>query len=255
MPNIPHTFKDHFSGHAKSYAASRPHYPAELFSYLAGLCRERECAWDCATGNGQAAHALAAHFESVVATDASATQIDAALPHPRIDFRVAPAEHSGLERASFDLITVAQALHWFDVDAFFAEATSVLRPGGVLAYWCYGLCSITPECDEIVRGAYSFVDRYWLPERATVERGYRDIVPPMPTIETPAFRMQLDWTADQMIDYMRTWSASQRYRRATGADPLAGFVEPLRARWGPDARPVRWPLHLSVAPLPDAPLE
>ncbi len=215
------------------------------------MCDRRERAWDCATGNGQAAHALAEHFDAIVATDASAVQIGAARPHPRIDFRVALAERSGFEPKSVDLITVAQALHWFDVDAFFAEAERVLRPRGVLAYWCYGLCSITPECDAVVQGAYAFVDDYWPSERMIVDGGYRDIEPPMHRLETPAFDMQVEWTAERMIAYIRTWSASQRYRRARGTDPLAGFAAALREHWGPGPRVVRWPLYLFVVRAPE----
>ncbi len=244
------SFKDHFSGHAASYAASRPRYPAELFSELAGLCAARECAWDCATGNGQAARSLSAHFERVIATDASAKQIESAEPHTRIEYRVVAAENPGLASASIDLITVAQALHWFDVERFFAATKNVLRPGGILAYWCYGFCSVEQRCEEVIRSLYEFVGDYWPPERVIVENGYRDIEPPLPVIDTGEHHMQVEWSADQMIDYMQTWSACQRYRSATGKDPLDGFAQALKGHWGPGSRIVRWPLRLTVGRAP-----
>ena len=244
------TFKDHFSGHAASYAASRPRYPAALFSELAGLCASHERAWDCATGNGQAARSLSAHFEQVIATDASAEQIESAEPHARIEYRVVPAEDPGLDAASVDLITVAQALHWFDVERFFAAAENVLRPGGILAYWCYGFCAVDEGCEDVIRSLYEFVGDYWPPERVIVENGYRDIEPPLPTVEMAEHHMQVEWSADQMIDYMQTWSACQRYRRTTGENPLDGFAPTLKDRWGPGSRVVRWPLKLTIGRAP-----
>jgi len=144
-------FKDHFSRHADAYAGHRPDYPAALFDYLATGAGAREVAWDVATGNGQAALALARHFAQVWATDASAEQIRAATPHQRVAYGVAPAETSGLESASVDLITVAQALHWLDLPRFYAEVLRVLRPGGVIAVWCYHLMSVSPEVDRVLR--------------------------------------------------------------------------------------------------------
>lgn len=147
-------FKDHFSGHAGQYARFRPRYPEALFSYLALLAPVREFAWNCATGNGQAAIGLAAHFERVIATDASSQQIESAEPHARVEYRVAPAENSRLPADSIDLVTAAQALHWFDIPAFFAEAQRVLKPGGVTAVWAYNLLRISPEVDALVNRFY-----------------------------------------------------------------------------------------------------
>ena len=243
---VTNTFKDHFSGHATSYAAARPTYPDALFAYLAAACGDTALAWDCATGNGQAARSLASHFSDVIATDASAAQVAAAEACAGVQYRKASAESSGLATASVDLVTVAQALHWFDVHAFFAEASRVLRPNGLLAYWCYGLCEISPECDALIRDAYDFVDAYWPPERAIVERGYVDIEPPGTRLETPEFAMQIDWTAEQMLAYVATWSANQRYAGATGNDPMQRIARRLQTAWGDTARPVRWPLYLTL---------
>ena len=143
-------FKGHFSGHAVEYAKFRPHYPDELFEYLALISPRHELAWDCATGNGPAAVGLARHFDSVIATDASAQQIASAELNDRISYRVAPAEASGIDSASVDLILVAQALHWFDIDRFFTEAKRVLKENGALAISSYNVLEIAPEIDAII---------------------------------------------------------------------------------------------------------
>jgi SAM-dependent methyltransferase len=240
------SFKDHFSGHAGSYAAARPVYPESLFACLATLCTGHDIAWDCATGSGQAARSLAPFFDKVLATDASQEQIASAEAHPKIEFRVATAEDSGLDADSVDLITVAQALHWFDFDAFFAEACRVLKPGGVLAAWSYERTSLPPECKHIIEKAYTETKSYWPPERQLVENHYRDITMPMPEIPVESFEMRLDWTVEQMLAYMRTWSGTQRYQRAKGSDPIALFEQELRQAWGAGKRDVRWPLTLKV---------
>ncbi len=170
-------FQDHYSDVAPSYARYRPRYPRELFKHLAALAPARDLAWDCATGNGQAAAGLAAHFTRVVATDASHAQIANAQPHPGVDYGVAPAEQSGLATDSVDLIAVAQALHWFDTPGFFAEARRVLRAKGVLAAWCYGQMQIAnPEAQRALDIYYAeTVGLYWPPERRRMEAGYRTI--------------------------------------------------------------------------------
>ena len=248
MPSGP-GFKDHFSAQAAGYARHRPHYPADLFAFLAGL-GGRRLAWDCATGNGQAALALAAHFDRIVATDASAAQIDAALPHPRVRYHVATAEQSGLEADSADLVAVGQALHWFDTAAFFVEASRVLVAGGCVAAWCYELCSVTPQCDAVVERLYTDITGpFWPPERRLIETRYAGIDFPGTAVATPAFEMRARWRAGDMLGYLRTWSASQRYQRRHGEDPVALIEDELRAAWGPDARTVRWPLTVRVSRL------
>jgi SAM-dependent methyltransferase len=242
-------FKDHFSGLSSGYAEYRPRYPGELFDFLAGRCVERRLAWDCACGTGQASVSLAGRFEQVLATDASAKQIEAAEPHERVSYRVAEAEHSGLGPESVDLITVAQALHWFDLDAFYREAHRVLRPGGVIAAWCYGLLSIDqPEVDLAMRRFYRMLDPWWPPERALVDAGYRTMPFPFDELPVPSFEMRAGWSLPQLVGYTRTWSAVARYRSDRGEDPVARLEEEVRPAWGgaETVRAVTWPLALRV---------
>ncbi len=248
MPPGP-SFKDHFSTQSAGYARHRPHYPAELFAYLAGLAGRR-LAWDCATGNGQAAIALAGHFERVVATDASQAQIDAAIAHPAVSYRVAKAEASGLEDDSVDLVTVGQALHWFDTPRFFAEASRVLVAGGIVAAWCYELCSVSPACDSAVEHLYTgIVGPFWPKERRLIEERYAGIEFPGIELVPPAFEMKSQWTVDDMLGYLRTWSACQRYRRERGEDPVGLIDDELRRAWGTAPRKVRWPLTARISRL------
>ena len=241
-------FKDHFSGHATAYAAARPGYPDDLFTWLAGKAPARVRAWDCATGNGQAASLLADHFEHVIATDASAEQIANAAPRARIEFRVAPAESPELETHSIDLVTVAQAVHWFDRPRFYGAAREALRQGGLIALWSYGLFTIFPALDELVGYFYSeTIGSYWPPERRLVEERYATLEFPFAEIEPPNFVMRHEWTAEQVLGYLRTWSAVQRYRKARGVDPVSAIQPELIRLWGGiETREVRWPLHMRV---------
>ncbi|MDZ7644982.1 MAG: class I SAM-dependent methyltransferase [Woeseiaceae bacterium] len=243
------SFKDHFSGHAADYRRARPRYPDALFDFLAGAAVRHDLAWDCATGNGQAALSLAGRFARVIATDASEQQVAMAERVPGVEYRTATAEDSGLDDASVDLVTVAQALHWFDIEAFDRELRRVVRPGGVVAAWCYGMCSIEPACDRIVHRFYDALAQWWPPERALVERGYRDIDLPGAPLDSPVFSMTADWRADDMLDYVRTWSATQRCARDTGADPVTAIATELAAAWRNETRRVFWPLHLKVSRL------
>jgi SAM-dependent methyltransferase len=238
-------FRDHFSSAAPDYRTYRPRYPASLFEALAAATPHRRLAWDCATGSGQAAVALAGHFDAVAATDASEQQLAAAEPRAGVGYRRARAEASGLPDASVALVTVAQALHWFDRPAFFAEVRRVCSRGGLLAAWCYGLMEIDPSVDPVVHRFYAeTVGPYWPPERGLVESGYRGIDFPFEEIVLPRAHMEALWTLDELCGYLGTWSATLRYRSANGSDPVPLLKEALRPLWGdrPAARQLRWPL-------------
>lgn len=243
------TFKDHFSGHAVAYASARPCYPAALYAWLAAQCVQRRLAWDAGCGNGQAALELAQHFERVVATDPSAPQIAQAAAHPRVAYRVEPAESPTLDDASVDLVTVAQALHWFDIEDFNVSARRVLAPGGVIAVWSYGLSLVEPAVDAVFMRLYDGVlNEFWPPERRLVERGYAGVAFPFDPIPPPPFSMQCEWTLRQFLDYLRTWSATQRYMAEHGDDPVLTMAAEFASAWGDPvrARTVHWPLSLRV---------
>lgn len=244
------SFHDHFSHVASRYADFRPHYPAALFDHLATLVPQSSTVWDCACGNGQATLDLAARFARVIATDASREQIASATAHPKIEYRVAPADQSGLPGRSMGLVTVAQALHWFDFDGFYAEVRRVLASDGVIAVWAYGVNRMEgAEVDQLVQEFYrQTVGPYWPPERKLVEAGYRAIPFPFTEITPPAFRMEARWTLEQLLGYFGTWSATNRCLKATGRDPIEPLRMALQRVWG-DAhasRLVTWPLTLRV---------
>ncbi len=242
------TFKDHFSVQARSYAAFRPHYPPELFTYLAGLAPARERAWDPATGNGQAARGLAGHFREVLASDASVRQVMAHEPAEGVRFWVARAEAGALPARSVDLILVAQALHWLDHEAFWAEVRRVARDGAVVAASYYTLCRVAPEVDRWIDGDYrERIEAYWPPERRLLDSGFRTIPFPFSELDAPGFELTADWTRAELLGYLGTWSATMRYRRAVGRDPLPALDARLTPVW-PDGevRRVRWPLGLRL---------
>jgi ubiquinone/menaquinone biosynthesis C-methylase UbiE len=250
------TEKDHFSGHAACYQQFRPNYPAALFEYLASLCHAHDLAWDCATGNGQAAVPLAPYFKSVVATDFSAKQIEQAERDAKVRYVVAPADQAPIEDGLADLVTVAQALHWFDLTAFYREVRRVVKPGGILAVWSYEMHHITPEIDAIVRRLYSdIVGPYWPPERKIVEEGYRTLPFPFDELAPPPFEIVHSWNLEHVLGYFGSWSSTQRYRKQVGEDPLALIADDLKAAWGdPErARDIVWPLNLRVGRIRTAP--
>jgi SAM-dependent methyltransferase len=243
------TFKDHFSKQAADYAKFRPRYPCELFEYLGSVAPSRALAWDCATGNGQAAVELAEVFDRVIATDASEKQISNAQPHGRVAYRVAPAERSGIKGGTVDLIMVAQALHWFDLPRFYEEVPRVLKSNGVFAASAYKFFHITPEIDRLVNHRYydKVVGPFWPPERTLVEK-FEELPFPFSEIQTPSFEMIAQWNLEHLVGYLRSWSATQRFIAAKGADPLEQISDELRTVWGnpQQARSAIWPLTLRV---------
>jgi SAM-dependent methyltransferase len=241
-------FKDHFSKQAARYAKFRPRYPEKLFEYLGSIAPSRQLAWDCGTGNGQAAIGMAAIFDRVIATDASEKQIANAQENERVVYRVATAEESGLESATIDVVTVTQAVHWFDLDRFYAEAVRVLKPNGIIALSAYLFAQIKPEIDQVVSRYYhDVVGPFWAPERKMVEN-FSDIPFPFQKIDPPKFEMKAQWNLDHLIGYLGTWSATQLFIQARGTDPIDQIIEELRTAWGDpnQIRRVVWPLTLHV---------
>jgi len=245
-----------FTTVAREYANFRPGYPPELFAWLARVSPSLDAVWDCGCGSGQASTALAGHFAAVHATDAAAEQIAAARPHPRVRYSIAPAEHSGLADGCVDLVTVAQALHWFDVDAFYAEARRVARPGALLVVWNYPRPKFLDAGLE--RRFLDFyrdvVGPYWPPERRHIEANYSTLPFPFEPVEAPPFGLNLEWKLEQVIGYVSSWSATTRYRKAMGEDPVPMLAESLGAVW-PGAGvsvPLRMPLGLRAGRLRSA---
>jgi SAM-dependent methyltransferase len=241
------SFLDHFSGHARQYAEFRPTYPVELFQWLSRLAPGRDLAWDCATGNGQAAVPLAEFFERVEATDASAEQIVNATPHPKVRYRVAPAESSGLESACADLVTIAQALHWMPFEAFFSEVNRVLRPGGVFAAWGYNFVQCKTELDAIlVEHLYQPIASHWPPERRWVDDRYRTIPFPFEELMPPEFTIHVRWDAGHLLGYLSTWSGTRRWIQEEGPSGWDRLEAQVRARWPSGEREFEIPLDLRV---------
>lgn len=242
------TGSDYFSFQAAEYAQFRPRYPAKLFDWLRSQVEVAELAWDCACGSGQATDELAMRFKQVVATDVSQKQLDHAPPIPNVEYRLVPAENSRLAVESVDLITVAQALHWFDLTKFWHEANRVLKPGGVLAAWSYGIFRIEDQTiTDICMGYYAGVlKQYWPPERRIVEAGYGSLELPFAEIVPPQFEMTVDWSLRQLLGYFASWSATAKYRITNGRDPLKELEQRLRKVWPHDTRRIEWPLSVRV---------
>ncbi len=241
-------FKDHFSRQSAAYSRHRPGYPPELIDFVAASTPDHDLAIDCATGNGQAALQLATRFELVLAIDGSQSQIAQARQHERVRYTAATAESLPVVGARATLVAAAQAVHWFDFARFYAECRRVLRPRGVVAVWTYELFRADGAPDAIVDDFYAHaVGDYWPPERRYVEHGYRTL--PFPFVEErcPAFELVTEWSLDDVLGYLGSWSAVQRYKDAKGQDPLPALRERLDAAWGRDAtRRLRWPIHLRL---------
>jgi SAM-dependent methyltransferase len=243
------TFRDLFSRQSETYATARPTYPDALYEFLASVAPSRRMAWDCGTGNGQAAQDLARWFDRVVATDASVAQIRNAVAVKNVEYRVADAASSGLAARSVDLVTVAQALHWFDVDNFYKEVRRVTVPGGIIAVWSYG----SPDAGEDVQSALrSFeketVGRYWDSRRRWVDEGYRNIPFPFTELAVPPLALRMTWTLSQLGGYLRSWSAVAKFVVERGHDPVAPLLEQIEKHWGSSdgTRVVTWPLAIRV---------
>ena len=245
-------FKDYFSKQAAEYTQYRPHYPAALFEYLASLVASRKSAWDCATGNGQAALGLTQFFERIIATDASEEQIRNATKHDKITYAVAPAEKTAIVSNSLDLIVIAQALHWFDLDKFYTDVRRVLRSGGVIAAWSYSLLRISPAIDNHIDKFYAdIVGPFWPPERKLVDDRYRSIPFPFEEFSAPQFSMEATWSLEHLVGYLGTWSSVLKFKKKHRTDPIEIVIEALRRAWGRPGheKRIHWPVNMRVGKL------
>ncbi len=244
---------DPFSRGTDAYREFRPHYPAELFDWLAEAAPARGLAWDCAAGSGQATAGLAARFVRVLASDRSVGQLSEAPPRQNVQALAALAEAAPLASGTVHLVTVAQALHWFDTERFYAEVRRVAAPGALVAVWCYDLLRFDPVLDRRIDHLYhDEVGEYWPAERRLLEAGYRTLPFPFSELAAPPFEMTAPWRLAHLLGYLSTWSAAKRYRAATGEDPIARAAPDLTALWGDPARERRasWALSLRVGRLP-----
>jgi SAM-dependent methyltransferase len=238
--------KDRFSSYARQYAAFRPTYPGELYDFIFKHLNHFTAAWDAGTGNGQVARELARKFTSVMATDISPQQLKNAYQADNIFYSLA-SEKTPFPDNTFDLITVAQAIHWFDVDQFYTEVRRVAKPNAMLAVWGYGLLSIVPEIDSCLRHFYTeVVGPYWDKERRLVDEHYRTLSFPFDELETPAFQFSFRWTLDEFQGYLATWSAVQKYKAEEGIDPVESFIEEIKPSWKVETQRVNFPLFLKI---------
>lgn len=241
--------KDNFSAHASTYAQFRPVYPAALYDHLLALIKEHKLAWDCGCGNGQVAGILSGNFNSVIATDISSSQILHAVQKPNIDYRLMPAEKTDIETGSVNFIAVAQAIHWFNFEAFYKEVKRVSKPDALLAIWCYNLLEITPEIDLVVRRLYDEIlgDEHWDPELKYIEEHYKTIPFPFKEIEIPDFKIEVTWNMDQLTGYLNSWSAVRHYINKTGVNPVEQLSSELKKTWGSkEFRHVIFPIYSRV---------
>jgi SAM-dependent methyltransferase len=241
------TFLDYFSDKADLYAQARPRYPEALFQFIAATAPHTDCAWDCGAGSGQAAVSLARYFQTVYASDPSASQIERAISHPSVVYSVQPAEATNFPTSQFDAVCVAQAAHWFDQPRFFAEAKRVMKPGAALIIWGYSWFAVSPDFDAAFQThILDVVVDDWAPENALLWNGYRDIALPFTPIPTPDLQIEALWSFQQLMAFVHTWSAVRRCMTRLGDDFFRQAITELGQRWGDLAavRRVTMPLHI-----------
>ena len=240
------TMIDLFSKHSEQYAQFRPTYPDALYQFIFSQVNSCDVAWDCGTGNGQAARALVNKFKKVLATDISADQIEQAIKADNIFYSVA-GEETNFEDNSIDLITVAQAIHWFDFDKFYREVNRVAKPGAVIAVWGYSLLRINSVMDPLIQNFYkNVVGAYWNKERKLIDEEYKSIPFPFSELRSPAFEFSFQWTKDQLEGYLTTWSAVQKYIQANQVNPVAKLMEDINPFWTQNLKTVTFPLFLRL---------
>jgi ubiquinone/menaquinone biosynthesis C-methylase UbiE len=247
--------KDLFSAQSDLYSKYRPAYPLELIEYILQFVKGRDAAWDCATGNGQAAYLLAPHFKSVFATDISEKQIANAIEDPRIHYSVSNAETSQFADHSFDLVTVAQAYHWFDFTAFKNELRRVLKVHGILAVWGYSLVlAENDRLNSIIKSFYTnVIGPYWDPERKYVDQHYETIPFPYDQIAHIELSIETHWGLEELIGYINTWSSLQHFINKNGFNPVDQLQGEIRKIWpAQESISFKFPLFIRVAKIGEA---
>ncbi len=240
--------KDNFSNQSDKYLKYRPAYPSELFTLINALVPSGKNSWDCATGNGQVANRLSKSFENVYATDISANQMSQGGSATNVHYSVQPAEKTNFKDNQFDLITVGQAIHWFNFDKFYAEVKRTSKPGGILLVTGYGLHKIEPRIDQIIHRFYfDIIGPYWDDERKYIDDAYQTLPFPFKELPHAAFTMKCEWTFDHFIGYLNTWSAVKHYIKKNGANPINEIMKELEFSWGNSStKLVEFPLLLRI---------
>lgn len=243
--------KDNFSKQAETYSKHRPGYPKELFDFITSKINERDNAWDCGTGNGQTARELSTYFKSVFATDISQQQLLQASKAKNIFYSIQPAEQTNFADNTFDLVTVSQALHWFDIDKFNSEVKRTTKPGGWIAVWTYTLPSISPAIDELVQQNFyhDLLGSYWDAERKLVDEKYSTIPFPFKEIQCPVFEIKLDWTVDNLSGYLNSWSALQKFISVNQFNPVDELMNKIKRTWKDGTRQAVFPVYMRMGQI------
>jgi SAM-dependent methyltransferase len=243
--------KDNFSGHAQSYAKFRPSYPDDLYEFIFSQVKNFQSVWDCGTGNGQVALKLAEKFDKVYATDISGEQLKNAIQKNNISYIQTRAEQTKFSENSIDLITVAQAIHWFDFNAFYEEVRRVAVPNAIIAVWGYCLLKISPEIDELILEFYNgTIGKYWDSERSLVDQGYRTIPFPFKEVKAPSFEITVNWNCDQLFGYLNTWSSVQKYIKENKSNPVDLLENRIRPLWkATELKRIAFPLFTRIGSI------
>ena len=240
--------KDNFSSQSDIYSKFRPSYPGVLFEFLRSFVPDTKNAWDCGTGNGQVAKELANFFDTVYATDISRKQIENAAPNKKIIYSVQQAEKTSFPDNAFDLITVAQAIHWFDFKAFYSEVNRTIKHNGIIAVMGYGLVQTFGQANSIIFDFYkNIIGPFWDRERRYIDENYQTIPFPFDELESIKVDNVVEWTFEQITGYLETWSAVQHYKNKKKQNPLDLIYDDLKKCWGPsETRTVKFPILLRV---------
>lgn len=244
--------KDNFSKQSDLYKKFRPDYPMEFLKEIINLTKSRDFLWDVGTGNGQVAAGLAGDFKNIFATDISTKQIENAAEKDNIIYSVQKAEKTNFQPNSFDLITVAQAIHWFDFEHFYTEALRVGKKEAILAVWGYGLLRISPEIDALIDNFYTTtIGIYWDAERKHIDNAYESIPFPFENIPLKQrYFIESEWTIEELEGYLYTWSSVQKYLDKHLKSPIDSLMERIRLHWKEGAKmPVRFPIFTKIARL------